>query len=101
MSKLLMIGAAIGTFRSLTVPEFDSWMLMFHLLLFAFALSGLALAIIIEQKELDRVYHLLEHTVLMAATPEEITDLRSKFRSGDLVGAALYETELFDKYSKK
>lgn len=101
ISRLLMLVAAIGTIRSLTVPEFDSWMLMFHLLLFAYALSGLVLATLEEMKERYRVCGSIDHTVLMAATPEEILKLQAKFKSGDLVGAAIYENELFDKYSGK
>lgn len=101
ISGLFIFVAAFGTFHSLTAPEFDSWMLMFHLLLFAYAMSGLALATIEEQKECDRVWYSIEHTVLFEATPEEILKLQAKFKSGDLVGAANYEIELFGKYSGK
>lgn len=101
ISRLFMLVAAIGTIHSLTVPEFDLWMLLFHLLLFAYAMSGLALATIEELKERFRVGGSIDHTVLMAATPEEIAELQAKCKSGDLVGAANYEIELFNKYSGK
>lgn len=101
ITRLFMLISIIGTIHSLTVSDFNSWMLLFHLLLFAYALTGLVLANIEEQKERYRVTGSIEHTVLMAATKEEIAELQAKYRSGDLVGAAIYENKLFDKYSRK